>query len=607
MDCSCGHYYGIERPGSGGDDGKEEASSSCLMADDDCSIVSRFSVMTTATVTNNANARTWSTKGARTGATTLPTTLDASFVQLPPSFHESNHHHFGAAASLLSPNSSKNEIGPAAPASPTLDFLEKQQHLQFLEQVANSALLLEEGQEQPPLPPSLCVPCAERYVLKRSKRLHYLEVYFFLMLTFNLLSFLFLSRPLHNTLRVLLAMEADTERLENECRMYRQAMQDEDIRVNGLKRAIRSTLTSSSPSDEESSADEGKNEEDEQKQRDDTNRDIELAEAKFRIQLDALKESCRNQQAELDHVLDLRNEQAEIANDLDQVEWQVQEERNALELEAQAFDNEQEQLDRELTETLLEVDQLSSTAVRFPSVMLDLRVDDERGLRYPIINELRLAYRPKGDIQWAEIQAAWSLAAQLLLAIGSLLEFQSQHWKIVPLSHCAKLIYYPPPVQPSVHNSRGVSSGGCEKTHNVGRGIVHNLGHPKSNHAQAMVTWNALLHSMIEHARTKATKAREHGLFLDATTTNNTNPAAGSCGPMGEGGIPPELPFAMTANSIGGHRKWPDPNDDAGWSRVIHCMSCNLLWLSDLVSTLTLQEVLLSTCTVPSSALLSSR
>ena len=51
--------------------------------------------------------------------------------------------------------------------------------------------------------------------------------------------------------------------------------------------------------------------------------------------------------------------------------------------------------------------------VRLHAALFHLVVD-KRGLRYPLINELRLAYRPKGDVHWKEINAAWAQATQLL-------------------------------------------------------------------------------------------------------------------------------------------------------------------------------------------------
>ena len=54
-----------------------------------------------------------------------------------------------------------------------------------------------------------------------------------------------------------------------------------------------------------------------------------------------------------------------------------------------------------------------------------------------MINELRLAFSPKGDLGWEEIQAAWGQVAQLLL----FMDLQNKDWRIIPLTSCAKLIH----------------------------------------------------------------------------------------------------------------------------------------------------------------------
>jgi hypothetical protein len=220
-----------------------------------------------------------------------------------------------------------------------------------------------------------------------------------------------------------------------------------------------------------------------------------------------------------------------------------------------------------LAEIQAEAEQLSSAQIQLPSMLMDLQVDRERGLRYPLINELRLAYRPKGDVQWNEIQAAWSLAAQLLLVIGTLFDFQSQYWTIVPLSHCAKLIYYAP------------ESSHIDPTGKQRRAVVYNLGHPKTNGSKALSAWNALLFQVMEHTTTKMNQACD-------------------CGILDHASIPP-LPFEIAPGKIGNVvLERLDESDDAGWSRAIHFMSSNLLWLSECASAFVLQQVLLTTANV---------
>lgn len=288
--------------------------------------------------------------------------------------------------------------------------------------------------------------------------------------------------------------------------------------------------------------------------------DFERTEQTYRTEIQLLEEACEQHEEELRHLSSLQKEQAVIAVELDRLEYATEEEQNALELEARAFDNDQEQLLRKLVKTQAEVEQLSSPRIRLPAMLMDLRVDRERGLRYPLINELRLAYRPKGDVQWNEIQTAWSLAAQLLLVIGTIFDFQSPHWKIVPLSHCAKLMY----------------SNGNNPSGNKRRVVVYNLGHSKTNGSRALLAWNVLLFQVIQHATVEMKFACESGV-LDAAN------------------VPP-LPFDITTEKIGNIvLSSLNENDDGGWSRAIHCMASNLLWLSESASAYVLQQVLLAT------------
>lgn len=289
----------------------------------------------------------------------------------------------------------------------------------------------------------------------------------------------------------------------------------------------------------------------------------------FLNELELLESACQQRRDELSHLRALHREAAILDLDLERRQEAVAEEQNALELEARAFDNDQERLSRALAEIQDEVERLSSSAVRLPAALLHLQVDSERGLRYPLINELRLAYRPKGDVQWKEIQAAWALAAHLLLVIATLFEFQSQHWRIVPLSHCAKLIYQPP-----THERHGSCTAGVETNEGKPQAVVLNLGHPKTNGSKALLAWNALLCQVLQHVTAKMGVACESGILDSAEV--------------------PTAPFEISPTTIGGISLAKlDESDDGGWSRVIHFMASNLLWLSESASTYVLMQVLL--------------
>ena len=364
-------------------------------------------------------------------------------------------------------------------------------------------------------------------------------------------------------LRVEGALDADSERLERECTMYRQAAKKEEERVESLEKALSSVTMSPAMADPYDDIDETEGETYKRKG------GVQAAEQAFRDEIQALEEECRQQEAELVHLRSLKQEQLQVSQELSEAEYILETERNALELEARAFDNDQVQLFRVLQEIENEVDQLSSD-ISLPSLLLDLQVDKERGLRYPLINELRLAYRPKGDIKWNEIQVAWSLAAQLLLVVGTLFHYPSEEWKIVPLSHCAKLIYFSKSNEKNReridHNSEN-SSQGRKK-----RAVVYHLGHPKTNGATAIRAWNQLLHQVILHVSRKTEEEYQKGSMM---------------APF------PTLPYPISESAVGTIDLYKlNENDDAGWSRAIHFMASNLLWLSECSALLTSQQVL---------------
>ena len=282
-------------------------------------------------------------------------------------------------------------------------------------------------------------------------------------------------------------------------------------------------------------------------------------------EIQLLEQARRDQRDELKHLRGIQKEQVIAYEELQQFSESLAAEENALELEAKAFDIDQEQLSRMLGEVNNEVDRLTSSDIRLPALLVQLHIDAERGLRYPLINELRLAYRPKGDVHQMEIQAAWALAAHLLLIVTSIFQFQSQNWKIVPLSHCAKLIFCPP-------SSADATLIKNEKN----RIVVFNLGHPKTNGSKALFAWNALLCQVTEHVKHKTSDAIQNGI-MDVLEV-------------------PQMPFEISPNSIGGVLLTQlNESDDSGWSRVIHFMASNLKWLSKCSSLYVLHQVVLLT------------
>lgn len=358
--------------------------------------------------------------------------------------------------------------------------------------------------------------------------------------------------------RVEVALDADTERLENECLMYEQSARQEEERLERLEKALGTAVSNNLNASAMMDSFHGS-------QPNTPNSNLQTAEQAYREEIQALEEDCRQQEAELGHLKALRLEQRNLAQELAETEYELETQKNALELEARAFNNDQQQLYNLLQEIETEVDKLSSD-ISLPSILLDLQVDKERGLRYPLINELRLAYRPKGDIKWNEIQVAWSLAAQLLLVIGTLFHYPSEQWKIVPLSHCAKLIFF------SSNEEAKQTEGGEGGEDRQRRAVVYHLGHPKTNGAKAIRAWNTLLRQVIQHVSHKTQEEYQKGDMV---------------APF------PKLPFGISPDTIGTiDLTQLNENDDAGWSRAIHFMASDLLWLSECAALYTSQQVL---------------
>lgn len=258
-------------------------------------------------------------------------------------------------------------------------------------------------------------------------------------------------------------------------------------------------------------------------------------ESAYMDEIAILRQEVEAREAELAHLNSLFKDQIEITNELGAFADRVQEDQNALELQSKSFDDSAKLLSKTLAKVQTEVDQLS--LVRLPLSLFDLQVD-ERGLRYPLINQLRLAFRPKGDASESEIRAAWSQATQLLLILGTLLQYPSSEWKLVPLADCAKLIY---------------------------RKEIFNL---KPGDCRSLMALNALLDQVIRHAKTIFAAQQQSKIEVKSP------------------------PFPSSPSSIGNTELARlDRTDHVGWSHVIHRMASNLLWLSERVSELVALQV----------------
>lgn len=243
--------------------------------------------------------------------------------------------------------------------------------------------------------------------------------------------------------------------------------------------------------------------------------------------------AVKQQENELQELQRLSREQVRIAKELDNVDGCLDEERNVLEIDARAFGHVQHQLSCTLRDTQHEIEALST--VRLHASLFHLVVD-KRELRYPLINDLRLAYRPKGDVDWTEISAAWSQAAQLLLLVAASVKFLSRDWRIVPLASCAKLIHL---------------DGKHRAVYTLGESEGPELKH-RVKMSFSLKAMNALLDQLCRHVSSLPSRGKH------------------------------PLPYETTRSRIGRFElSHLEDSNDSGWSSVIHCMASNLQWLSD--------------------------
>lgn len=344
--------------------------------------------------------------------------------------------------------------------------------------------------------------------------------------------------------RVEKAMRGDIGRIDRETLVYDEASKAEGLYIHNLELAFRAVNYNEQDGDMSSF--------------EPFSQSVYRQRYLLQVEIASLKEACQNHEEERYRLLSLLLEQAKADEQLDELAWALEQERNDLELQARAFDSQQEALIRSFTMGSEEVNMLYSSHVKLLPLLFRLQVDQERGLRYPLINGLRLAYRPKGDVTRDEIQAAWSLAAQLFLAVGSLFHFQSVEWKIVPLSQCAKLV--------RCRRSEQCDSGQVERYH---RNALALGGVNMEN--QSLLIWNDLLHQLVRHVIVHMHEAGETGFLY---------------------GRLPTLPCEISSEKIGRvDLTYLDRNDDLGWSRMIHYTACTLQWLSDCSQALMLQNV----------------
>jgi beclin len=311
--------------------------------------------------------------------------------------------------------------------------------------------------------------------------------------------------------RVTRAVQDDIQRIQAETMAYHRAVAEESVRYQSLQKTLASNVVASGEASQDLLA---------------------CTRHSFLDEIALLKDAYQQHEEELYQLKAIQREQHIVSQQLEEMENSVAVEQNSLELEARAFDNDIAHVSYQIQRVHDEMDSLAT--VRLHSALFELAVD-KRGLRYPLINDLRLAYRPKGDVQWAEINAAWSQVLKLLLLAGTSAGFRPKSWRIVPLASCAKLMYLE-------SNRREVyTMGGKDGC--------------RDHMASSLRALTALLDPFVKHLA--------------------------SLLPECSSGIPHD----MSRNRIGPcDLSRIEDGDDSGWSHAIQCISLNLRWIQDRAS-----------------------
>jgi hypothetical protein len=338
----------------------------------------------------------------------------------------------------------------------------------------------------------------------------------------------------HNCIqRINNAINDNTEQLQMETHAYIHAVEEEKDKERRLKKALlinigihnnNDQIPSSSINDQH-----------------DENELVQGTIQSFQHEIMNLQTACQEHENELTNLNQMLMEQAQISDTLSAQQEELLLEYNALEKDAKVFEDVHSHLTQQCHAAESERSHLSH--VRLHSALFDIVVD-ERGTKYPLINNLRLSHRPKDDLQWIEINTAWSQAAQLVMFVNSTTKFTSRNFGIVPLMHCAKIIEVDSTGK-KVYHHLGVDFESMDrKTHNTDHIIA------------SLRAFYSVLYQLFDHIK---------ALKRDINSTKV------------------RVPFEMTVNTIGSFNlQFLNENDDKAWSGVINCIASNLKWLSYL-------------------------
>mmetsp|Transcript_15479 Transcript_15479/g.18868 ORF Transcript_15479/g.18868 Transcript_15479/m.18868 type:complete len:474 (+) Transcript_15479:112-1533(+) len=334
------------------------------------------------------------------------------------------------------------------------------------------------------------------------------------------------------------ALLEHTEELDSETLSYTDFINEERNKQRRMQKAL--LINNEINADQSIIINEAKKSFIGQTQTDESNTLFESAIQSFQQKCQTLTNACEEHERKLDDLNELLKDQAEISEDLSLKQQELLLEFNSLELDAKIFEDVQRQLTLQCHAAEVERSHLSN--VRLHTALFDIVVD-ERGLRYPLINNLRLSHRPKSDLQWNEINAAWSQASQLIMLVCNEIKFTSTNFGIVPLVSCAKI----------------------KEVDSTGKNIYHHLGVDTESSMGSKTTTQMIENIIIP---LQAFCNLLHQMFLHIKSSKF------------DGFM---IPFEMSAYTVDKYDlRLLKENDDVSWGDVLHCIACNLQYLAQL-------------------------
>eukprot|EP00804_Cyclotella_cryptica_P009319 CCRYP_008987-RA/>CCRYP_008987-RA protein AED:0.05 eAED:0.05 QI:276/1/1/1/0.5/0.4/5/79/477 len=332
--------------------------------------------------------------------------------------------------------------------------------------------------------------------------------------------------------RVGRALDEHSSLLLDECLSYDEVASSEEQRVESIRRALSGLVDNTNL---DCAVDEGNA--------------VEWALDQFNQEIEALTHACQEQEKELQVLQNLMQDQLNRSKALASQEENAFHALNAVERDMHNFNEESHHVSNMCSSVMAEIDALSK--VKLVSVPFHIDVSNNHVGRYPLINNLRLAYRTneKANLHHEEINTAWVQAAQLVAFTCGLYPRFHSSIRIIPLSYpCAKI-----QIMTSAVSGRDDTS---KRVYNLGWDMQACSEH--ANHhipSPSLIAFLSLLCQLVTHILAESNL--DQGL--------------------------PCLPFEMSPTCIDGVdvTKLLD-SDIASWSSVVYCTAVNLHWLSKL-------------------------